>query len=121
MTPWKNLSKLAQLDVIAARSAQVPVAIFKHSTRCPLSSLAKARLEEAWHFRESDLEIYYLDLIAHRDISNGIAERFAVHHESPQLLLIRNGQCVYDESHLDIHTEHLAEALRESADSPFGI
>lgn len=57
------------------------------------------------------LEIYYLDLLAHRNISNYIAHHYSVHHESPQVLLIRNGECFYDSSHLDITSEELSEQI----------
>lgn len=97
---WKTLTSEEQLSEINAASAHQPVAIFKHSTRCSISSMAKARLERA---AEPDgLTFYYLDLIAYRSLSNKIAELYQVPHESPQILIIRNGACVYDESHSGI-------------------
>lgn len=94
---WKDLTGLSQIEDIVQTSFQEPVVILKHSTRCSISHMAKARLD-----RESlpeGIRFYYLDLIAHRDISNALAEKFSVHHESPQILLIKNGDCIYDESH----------------------
>jgi len=97
---WKTLTSEEQLSEINAASAHQPVAIFKHSTRCSISSMAKARLERA---AEPDgLTFYYLDLIAYRSVSNKIAELYQVPHESPQILIIRNGACIYDESHSGI-------------------
>lgn len=97
---WKTLTSEEQLSEINAASAHQPVAIFKHSTRCSISSMAKARLERA---AEPDgLTFYYLDLIAYRSVSSKIAELYQVPHESPQILVIRNGACVYDESHSGI-------------------
>ncbi len=108
---WIPLDSLDQLNKIIERSNEIPCAIFKHSTRCSISSMAKLRLEGDWDFSNNDIEAYYLDLIAHRDISNQIAETFSVHHESPQILLIKNGACTYDSSHLDITVDELKEGL----------
>ena len=83
--------------------------IFKHSTRCSISTMAKYRLEDDWNFEGKKLEPYYLDLINYRDLSKEVAEKFDVHHESPQVLLIKNGECTYDASHLDITVSELHE------------
>ncbi len=69
------------------------------------------RLEDDWRFSPDQLAPFYLDLLAFRDVSNHLAERFSVYHESPQVLLIRDGECVYDASHLDISVEELQEVL----------
>lgn len=111
MTPWQHLTDLQQLDVLAHRSHERAIAIFKHSTRCSISSIAKARLDDDWNFQAQQLDIFYLDLLNFRHISNEIAQRFDVHHESPQILLIKNGECVYDASHLDISVGELADVL----------
>ena len=107
---WKSLSDTKQIDQLIEDSFSRPVAILKHSTRCSISHIAKNRLE-----RETvpdGMDFYYLDLLSFRSVSNHIAERFAVHHASPQVLLIKNGTCIYDESHGSI-TMHdlLAEAM----------
>jgi bacillithiol system protein YtxJ len=107
MINWHKLTTTAQLDNIAERSNSVPCLILKHSTTCSISAMAKARLEKKWDFDATEIEPYYLDLLSFRPISAAIAERFEVHHESPQVLLIRNGVCVYDASHLDISLEEL--------------
>jgi bacillithiol system protein YtxJ len=109
MINWHTLTTTAQLDAIAERSNSVPCLILKHSTTCSISAMAKARLERKWDFDATEIEPYYLDLLSFRPISAAIAERFEVHHESPQVLLIRNGVCVYDASHLDISVEELHE------------
>ena len=85
------------MAAIMEQSKQQPVVIFKHSTRCSISSMAKNRLER--EATPDNIVFYYLDLIRYRSVSNKIAEVFEVHHESPQVLLLRNGECVYDESH----------------------
>lgn len=102
---WIPLTTETQLSEIKARSAEKAVVIFKHSTRCSISAVAKSRLERG---REPEnIAFYYLDLISFRSLSNKVAADFAVEHESPQVLLIRNGECVYDESHSGIRMEEL--------------
>jgi bacillithiol system protein YtxJ len=107
MIQWIPLSNEGQLEDIVQQSNDVPCLIFKHSTQCSISSMAKSRLERSWDFGQDDIKPYYLDLIAFRSISNAIAEKFNVYHESPQALLIRNGECTYDASHLDISVQEL--------------
>ena len=111
MINWTPLERLEQIQEIETRSHSKPCVIFKHSTRCSISSMAKFRLEDHWDFRQEEVEVYFLDLIRYRTISNAIAEKFAVYHESPQLLLLRNGAVTYDASHLDISVEELRESF----------
>lgn len=108
---WKNLTDSVQLDEISKRSFEVPCLLFKHSTRCNISAIAKYRLEDDWNFTPDQVEPYYLDLLQFRSVSNEIAEKFQVYHESPQVLLIADGECVYDASHLDISVAELSEQL----------
>lgn len=106
---WKKIESANHLNALIERSKEVPCLIFKHSTRCNISSMAKYRLEDDWDFSEKEMETYYLDLISYRDLSRAIADEFQVHHESPQVLLIKNGECTYDASHLDITVGELHE------------
>ncbi len=78
--------------------------------------MAKSRLEKGWSFGEEEIEPYFLDLHTYRALSNQLAERFEVFHESPQVLLIRQGACIYDASHLDIDPAELKLVVAESAD-----
>lgn len=89
------------------------IAIFKHSTRCSISSMAKNRLERTWYLSPENLPIYYLDLLSNRSVSNQIAEQFSVTHASPQLLLIKNGKCFYNASHQAISVEDVKAALKK--------
>ncbi|GAA4930868.1 bacillithiol system redox-active protein YtxJ [Mucilaginibacter defluvii] len=73
--------------------------IFKHSTRCSISMMAKKRFELEWDDLPEEISLYFLDLIKYRDLSNQIAADFHVHHESPQMLLIKSGECILDQSH----------------------
>lgn len=104
---WIDLTSEEQLDSIVLNSAQKPQLIFKHSTRCSISSMIRSRLEKA--APDTGIDFYYLDLLQFRSLSNMIAERFQVHHESPQVLLIRNGECMYEESHNGIHMDEIVE------------
>ena len=76
--------------------------LFKHSTRCSLSDVALNRLERAWNIPDKILPVYYLDLLAHRHLSSEIAIKYGIPHESPQILIIKNGKCIYTASHSGI-------------------
>lgn len=108
---WKSLNSLEGLQGIIEKSAEKPQVIFKHSTRCSISAMAKMRLERNWDFDESQVDMHYLDLIRYRTISNEIADTFGVVHESPQVLVIKNGQSVFDTSHNAISTDVIKNAL----------
>lgn len=97
---WIALTSEEQVKQIKERSLQRTQVIFKHSTRCSISALAKSRLDKSQG--DADIDFYYLDLLRYRSISNMVAEVFNIYHESPQVLVIKNGACVYDESHLGI-------------------
>ena len=99
---WNQLTEIQQLDTIVEESAETPVIIFKHSTRCPVSRMALKGFENEYSIEEGSAKPYFLDLIAHRDVSNEIASRFKVIHQSPQVIVIKNGQDVYNTSHDDI-------------------
>ncbi|MDW8850562.1 bacillithiol system redox-active protein YtxJ [Flavobacterium sp. MMLR14_040] len=103
---WTELTDVLQLQEIEAISNDKPVVIFKHSTRCSISRMALKQFEREFELNDT-VDAYFLDLIAHRDISNEIAQKFNVYHESPQLILIKNGKAVYDVSHSDIDAEAL--------------
>ena len=100
---WNELNEESQLEALTQESVQHPVLIFKHSTRCSVSRLTLDRLERNWKHEElQDVKPYFLDLITYRNISNAIVEKFNIEHESPQILVIKNGECVLDQSHYAI-------------------
>ncbi len=107
---WTELTDISQLMEIEAVSNVKPVIIFKHSTRCSISRMALKQFENEYDLQDT-IDAYFLDLIAHRDVSNEIASKFNVYHESPQLILIRNGKAVYDVSHSDINAVALKEKI----------
>ena len=108
---WIQLTSLDQLENIKINSSNKPQVIFKHSTTCSISQMAFSRFERAE--APDNIDFYYLDLLNFRPISNAIAEFFHVNHESPQVLLIKNGECTYDESHYGIMMDELLEQVSQ--------
>jgi len=109
---WNKLISEKQLADINNQSADKPVLILKHSTTCSISAAALSRLERNWNDSDSERVIlYYLDLLNYRSISNKIADDYGVKHESPQVLIIRQGKCVYHKSHFDIEYKELIKTL----------
>ena len=107
---WIPLIFMGQLDEIVSLSDEKPVVLFKHSTRCSISRMALKQFENEFDL-EDKVDAYFLDLLEYRDISNEIASRFNVYHQSPQLLLIKEGKSVYDVSHSDIDAVELKGKL----------
>jgi len=108
---WEYLVESSQLDQLIEESKSKPLLIYKHSTSCSVSRVALDRLERNWNIN-ADLKLYFLDLIRYRSISNEIANRFGVPHESPQVLIIENGQAIYDASHFDINFQDIGSNLK---------
>ena len=106
---WIHLTGEEQLKQIISKSQVKPQVIFKHSTRCSISAVALQRLHKV--SPPSEIDFYFLDLLAYRKLSNTIADVFQVYHESPQVLLIKDGDCVYDESHLSISMNEIIEHM----------
>ena len=103
---WVFLNDISMLDEIDQQSFSKPVLIFKHSTRCSISSMTLNRFENSVK-DEAGFQLYFLDLISHRDISNEVAMRYQVEHQSPQAILVRDGKAVYDASHTGIIYEEV--------------
>lgn len=104
---WKPLQSLSELDRIEKESYNKPVLIFKHSTRCSVSRMAVKQFEADYTIDPDKMDSYFLDLLNFRSVSNEIATKFFVEHESPQVLLIKDGKCIYHTSHSDIDAEAL--------------
>lgn len=111
MKGWETISTIEDLDKIQAASFSKPQIIFKHSTRCSISSMAKNRMEEGLTQLQTMADIHYLDLLSFRNISNEIEYRFKVEHESPQVIILKNGVNVYNESHHMIKVDEIAKQL----------
>jgi bacillithiol system protein YtxJ len=106
---WITISSEADIAQLKTSSFNQPQVIFKHSTRCSISSMAKNRLDRSE--TPTGIDFHYLDLVAHRNVSNYIAETFGVNHESPQILVIKNGECIFDESHNGIRMDDIIELV----------
>jgi len=101
--PWTALNALHQLEAIAERSKSKVQVIFKYSTRCGISRMVLNQFEKTYDLSKDDLDLYFLDLINYRMVSNEVAQKFHVIHESPQLLAIKNGAVVAHGSHSGIN------------------
>lgn len=108
--PLTDISQIDQIDQLSKEQHVSAVLIFKHSTRCSISAMSLNRMDTRWTDRE-DVPCFYLDLLNHRDISNKIAEHYRVEHQSPQVLLIKNGACIYHESHSGISPVEILASL----------
>ncbi len=97
--PWQEITTVEQLNSIVETSKTKTQAIFKHSTRCGISKMVINNFESSFDLTEDQVDLYYLDLLNHRDISSEIAAKFQVFHESPQFIVIRNGETVHHASH----------------------
>ncbi|MDZ7846214.1 MAG: bacillithiol system redox-active protein YtxJ [Owenweeksia sp.] len=106
-----DLKEKSQLSDIIKQSETLSdgVVILKHSTRCAISSMVWSRFQRNWQASSKELPVYYLDIIRYRELSNLVSETFEVAHESPQVLLIKNGKCVYHASHNSISPDRVME------------
>ncbi|MBI1193909.1 MAG: bacillithiol system redox-active protein YtxJ [Bacteroidetes bacterium] len=111
---WTALERSAQIQEILERSKARPCLIFKHSTRCSISAMALNRLETGWNVPAEALDCWFLDLIAYRELSQTVAQTLRVQHESPQVLLVRNGAVFYRSSHSAINPTAIREALAQA-------
>jgi len=111
---WEEITSLEQIDAIVKSSVSQPVIIYKHSTRCSISSMALSRLERGWNDKEMEsVQTYFLNLLSYRDISQAIADAFDVQHESPQVLLIKDGKCTFHTSHMAISYQALKSQMEK--------
>jgi len=111
LVDWIALTDMSQLDEIIEESKTIPVLILKHSTRCSISLMAKNGLDKSWDIENDKIKTYYLDLLKFRPISNRLAETFNVHHQSPQILLIKDGKCEYTATHSAIDSRSIKKNL----------
>ena len=108
---WIPLTSLEQIDAIKEQSKAETIFIFKHSTRCGISSMVIKRFEKMFDETMQNVKVYYLDLLSYREISNEVGYNFQVMHQSPQLLIIKNETAVGNASHYDINAVNLQDYL----------
>jgi len=109
---WIALTELNQLKEIAAKSSDKPILIFKHSTRCGISRMVLKNFEKEYDIEDSEMDSYFLDLLKFRNISNEVASQYKVYHQSPQIIVIKNNEVIYNASHGDIVINTLKEILK---------
>lgn len=107
MLTWRKLEDMSTYDSLMSQSSTQAFAVFKHSTRCSVSTMAKKKLESDWNISDEHIQLYYLDLLAHRDISNKLASDLHIEHQSPQLLVVKDHRCIYNQSHGNIEVENI--------------
>ena len=108
--PWQPLTEIAQLDTIAEKSTGKTQLIFKHSTRCGISRMVMNQFESAYQL-DLNADLYYLDLLSYREVSNQVGYKFQVMHQSPQLVVLRNGVVVAHVSHGEINELDLGKFI----------
>lgn len=111
---WLFLTSEKQLEEINQMSFKpniLGVLVFKHSTRCSISVMALNRLERNWKCSIENLPAYYLDLLNNRQLSLKIADLYTIEHESPQVLVIKNGKCIFSASHSNINVDDIITTI----------
>lgn len=108
--PWIPLNSIDELEKALAKTDR-PALFFKHSTRCSISIMALSRLEQRWNLTPEDCDLYFIDLLNHRDVSNELAMKTMVVHQSPQAILWKNGEVLYTATHRDIDAQEIATIL----------
>jgi len=108
---WRRIKSNKDLEDALTLSHELPVILFKHSTTCSRSAFAKHRLESNYSIATDRAVFYYLDLLNHRDVSNNIALKLGVMHQSPQVILVKKGKAIFNTSHESISLKALEERL----------
>ncbi len=108
---WTDIVSIQTIESAVEKSFSQPVIIYKHSTRCGLSSVVKSRLERSWSKEPLPVECYFLSLIQYRKLSDYLSDRFQVIHESPQILIIVGGVCIFHDSHMGVNHSAIKEAI----------
>ncbi len=109
--PWIFLTSENQLEEIEKKSFEKPQVIFKHSTRCSISSISLNKFVEKFDVPVEEVDIYFLDLLSYRSVSDEISIKFQVTHQSPQIIVVKNGKAIYDASHYDIQAHKILEFI----------
>lgn len=105
----KHLNSIQQLEEIIAESQNKKIAIFKHSTSCGISRMVHKNFKlDLQNMDLENTEVYFLDLLSYRNVSNAIAEKTGVKHESPQLIVLDKAKVIHHSSHSSINATALA-------------
>jgi len=111
--PWVNVESVEQLNDILLSDSEKPKLLFKHSTRCGISSMVLRSFEGAWSSGNELCELYFIDLLRHRDVSNSVAELTGIIHQSPQAIVIKGKEIIYDATHSGIDGRKIESILKK--------
>lgn len=109
--PWHMLTSEVDLEQLEKESESKLVVIFKHSTRCGISRMVLKGFEKELDVSEEQVKLYFLDILNNRGVSNEIASRFQITHESPQLIVLKNREVVHHASHNGISADDLKKFI----------
>lgn len=110
---WNQLSSIEQLNELVLSAQDKPVVIFKHSTRCGISSMAWKSFQSNWTSEDTLADVYLLDLLNHRDVSSEIALVTGVFHQSPQAIVLKGTEVIYEATHSAIDATQIESILRK--------
>ena len=115
----KEITSIDELNDCLESTSERPVFVFKHSTRCPISSGANSRVAKFLEGKKDENggvpEFYLLKVVESRAVSNALAEQLGVAHQSPQLILIDKGRSVWNTSHHNINADNIEKAIQDAA------
>ena len=115
MAKVQELSERSQVDELVYESHEYPVALLKHSIACPIS--ARGQQEFVALENDGDPPLYAVVVQYARDVSNYIAEKLSIQHETPQVMIISEGEVVYSASHFDISSKALRDAAEQASNA----
>ncbi|HLV42196.1 MAG TPA: bacillithiol system redox-active protein YtxJ [Brumimicrobium sp.] len=107
---WTNIESVEALEEAISNTESKHGLFFKHSTRCNISAMALNGFESQWE-ESDDCDLYFIDLIAHRDVSNALSELTGIEHQSPQVILVNNKEAVYTSSHNGISARAIKQII----------
>lgn len=111
--PWERLTSVDQLKQVIEGTAEKPALLFKHSTRCSISTMALNGFIRGWEGTPEEIDIFYLDLLNHRDVSNAMAQETGVLHQSPQVIVLKNKKVVYTATHSSINARSALNSINK--------
>ena len=112
--PWMNITSVEQLTELLHNVGEKPILLFKHSTRCGVSSMVLNSFENEWTTGTELCDLYYIDLLSHRDVSNEIAVLTGIVHQSPQAIIIKGKEIIYDATHSAIDARKIQSLLKKA-------
>jgi bacillithiol system protein YtxJ len=112
---WDSITSMQQVDTLLEESKQKLILFFKHSTRCSISAQALAKIERQWTEEWNKFaKLAYLDILKYREVSNYVSQKLNVEHQSPQLLVVKEGVCIFNSSHNAINLHDVSDQIKKS-------